>query len=93
MTLSQGIGTDRVREGYYLMAVEWRRDAHEQWTGVLAECLLDLEQVAEAAPVGLVTDLQFSRLRKPCRQYVNLITSGSGGLVYCQLIMAKKRGR
>ena len=52
-----------VHKGYPNMAVERRRDAHELWTGVLAECLPDLEQVAEAVPEGLATDLQFSRLK------------------------------
>ena len=42
-----------VYKGYYNMAVERRRNANELWTGVLAECLPDLEQVAEAAPEGL----------------------------------------
>ena len=37
--------------GYYNMAVEQRR-AHELWTGVLVECLPDLEQAAEAAIVN-----------------------------------------
>ena len=79
-----------VYKGYYNMVVERRRDAHELWTGVLVECLSDLEQVAEAAPEGLATDLQFGRLRKHYGQYVKaagaLFTVGA-------MIMAEKRGQ
>ena len=32
-----------VYKGYYNMAADRRRDAHELWTGVLVECLPDLE--------------------------------------------------
>ena len=78
-----------VHKGYYDMAVERRRDAHELWTGILAECLPDLEQVAEAARRGLATDLQFSRLRKHCSQYVK----AAGALFTVRAIMAKKRGQ
>ena len=79
-----------VYKGYYNMAVERRRDAHELWTGVLVECLPDLEQVAEAAPEGLATDLQFSRLRKHCSQYVK---AAAALFTVRAMIMAEKRGQ
>ena len=77
-----------VYKGYYNMAVERRRDAHELLTGVLVECLPDLEQVAEAAPEGLATDLQFSRLRKHCSQYVK---AAAALFTVRAMIMAEKR--
>ena len=79
-----------VYKGYYNMAVDRRRDAHELWTGVLVECLPDLEQVAEAAPEGLATDLQFGRLRKHCSQYVN---AAAAMFTVRATIMAEKRGQ
>ena len=79
-----------VYKGYYSMAAERRRDADELWTCVLEEYLPDLEQVAEAAPAGQATDLQFSRLRKHCRQYV----TAAGALFPVRaIIMTEKRDR
>ena len=79
-----------VYKGYYNMAVERRPDAHELWTCVLVECLPDLEQVAEAAPEGLATDLQFGRLREHCSQYVK---AAEALFTVRAMIMAEKRGQ